>query len=624
MKRFVLLLVMFAVLVPVTPEAAADDVAKLVEMMAKVGYANSPSFSPDGTRIAFLSSLGGLPQVWVVPAKGGYPQLVTATDDPVTGLEWSPTGEWLAISLAPGGGLNSQVWIVRPDGTDLRMITEGGKVNNWLGGWTPDGASIALASSRRSPEAMDAWLHDLGGGKRMVAKNTGIGYLVDVTRDSTKGLLYRMVSRGSNDLYVVDIATGSEQLLTPHEGPSEYEGVIAPDGGAVYVATNEITDRFLLGRIKLSKSGPGVVEILIARDDAELEGIVRDDEGKKLLLFWNAGGRTELGLYDVAARQERRLKELPFELAYGAKFSRDGTMITLAGGGSTATTDIWLYDIGAGAWSRVTTSSHPGVKLDELAKPELVKYKAHDGLELSGWLYRTKESKGPGAVVVNFHGGPEGQARPAFSSTFQALVANGISVFDANVRGSTGFGKKFVNLDNGALRVGAVKDIKSTVDHLVAAGIADPKRVGIMGGSYGGYMVMAGLAEYPKMFGAGANLFGVVNFETFFKHTEPWMAAISTIEYGDPATQAEMLRELSPIHKVDRVVAPTIVLHGANDTNVPVVEAEQVVDSLKKRNVPVKYVLFPDEGHGWRKTKNRVTSAVEIVDWFVKHCAAPK
>ena len=131
-------------------------------------------------------------------------------------------------------------------------------------------------------------------------------------------------------------------------------------------------------------------------------------------------------------------------------------------------------------------------------------------------------------------------------------------------------------------------------------------------------MVMAGLTEYPELFAAGANLFGVVNFETFFKNTEPWMAAISTIEYGDPATQGAMLRELSPLTRVDRVVSPTIVLHGANDTNVPVVEAEQVVESLKKRNVPVKYVLFPDEGHGWRKTKNRVTSTVEIVAWFSK------
>ncbi|HZL85929.1 MAG TPA: prolyl oligopeptidase family serine peptidase, partial [Candidatus Krumholzibacteria bacterium] len=202
---------------------------------------------------------------------------------------------------------------------------------------------------------------------------------------------------------------------------------------------------------------------------------------------------------------------------------------------------------------------------------------------------------------------------------YQALLARGIAVFAPNVRGSSGFGKRFVNLDNGALRVDGVADIQSSVAHVVSNGVADPKRIGIMGGSYGGYMVMAGLTEYPDLFAAGANLFGVVNFETFFKHTEPWMAAISTIEYGDPATQADLLRRLSPIHRVDRVVAPTLVLHGANDTNVPVVEAEQVVESLRSRGVPVEYVLFPDEGHGWRKTPNRIRSAVAIVRWFSEH-----
>jgi len=142
-----------------------------------------------------------------------------------------------------------------------------------------------------------------------------------------------------------------------------------------------------------------------------------------------------------------------------------------------------------------------------------------------------------------------------------------------------------------------------------------------MGGSYGGYMVMAGVTEYPDLFAAGADLFGVVNFETFFQHTEGWMAAISTIEYGDPATQAEMLRSLSPIHKLDRVKTPLIVLHGANDTNVPVVEAEQIVNSLKQRNVPVEYILFPDEGHGWRKTPNRIKSTVSIVKFFRQRLA---
>ena len=229
---------------------------------------------------------------------------------------------------------------------------------------------------------------------------------------------------------------------------------------------------------------------------------------------------------------------------------------------------------------------------------------------------------GPGPLVLSFHGGPEGQERPGFNSTYQALLARGMAVFAPNVRGSSGFGKTFVNLDNGALRENAIKDIKASVDSVVNAGVADPRRIGIMGGSYGGYMVMAGLTEYPELFAAGANLFGIVNFETFFKHTQPWMAAISTIEYGNPETEAEMLRRLSPIHRIDRIKAPTIVLHGANDTNVPVVEAEQVVENLKKRNVPVEYVLFPDEGHGWRKLPNRIRSAVAIVRFFETYLTA--
>jgi dipeptidyl aminopeptidase/acylaminoacyl peptidase len=162
------------------------------------------------------------------------------------------------------------------------------------------------------------------------------------------------------------------------------------------------------------------------------------------------------------------------------------------------------------------------------------------------------------------------------------------------------------------------------VDYLTNNKIADPHRLGIMGGSYGGYMTMAGLTEYPDLFRAGADLYGVVNFETFFAHTEPWMAAISTIKYGDPKTQADLLRKLSPINKIERVKAATIVLHGANDTNVPVVEAEQVVDNLKKRGVPVKLVMFPDEGHGWRKTPNRIRSTVEVTQWFVKYLGPEK
>jgi dipeptidyl aminopeptidase/acylaminoacyl peptidase len=604
-----------------TPCLAADDVERLVELMAKVGFASGPSFSPDGQTIAFVSNVSGLPQVWTVPTAGGYPELVTAFDDPVDEVGWSPDGEWLALSLSPGGGMNSQVYLVKPGGTGPRLLTAGGKSNNWLSDWTRDGRAIAISSNRRTPEAMDAYYVDPRGNHRLVALNRGIGQVADTSRDGRLALVSRLASRGSNDLYLVSVADGREVLLTPHEGPGQFFGVLSADGSMVYLGSNKATDNVALGRVRVTAGTAGDIEVLIAREDAELEGLGIDRDGRQLVQRWNVGGRSEISLYDLAAGAERRLGDLPVDIVGSATFSPDGRLLALSGGGAAAPTDIWILDLAGGGFRQLTRSPHAGVDLAALVRPELVRYAAHDGLPLSGWLYRAQGARGPGAVVMNYHGGPEGQARPGFNSTYQALLLRGISVFTPNVRGSSGFGKKFVNLDNGPLRVNAVRDIRATIDHLLGSGLADPGRIGIMGGSYGGYMVMAGLAEYPGQIAAGADLYGVVNFETFFKNTEPWMAAISTVEYGDPRTQAEMLRELSPLHKVDRVTAPTIVLHGANDTNVPVVEAEQVVESLKKRGVPVKYVLFPDEGHGWRKTKNRITSTVEIVNWFTRYLA---
>jgi dipeptidyl aminopeptidase/acylaminoacyl peptidase len=459
----------------------------------------------------------------------------------------------------------------------------------------------------------------------MLAANKGLNAILDMRGD--KATVGRLVGRGDTNLFLVDRRSGTEVLLTPHTGKAESSWGCSLAGWAELSTsspTSTATGRRSAPSVLAATASPGR-SVTSRRATTRSPKMRRSASTGARPPLWNAGGRSELSWFDPTSGQVRAGPKLPFDLIGAVEFSSDGKTLALVGAGADRTTDIYLIDTASGAIRRVTESRHDGVDLSSLVRPELITYKAHDGLALSGWLYRPRGASGPMPVVFNYHGGPEGQARPSMSPDAQALVASGIAVFAPNVRGSSGFGKAFMAMDDRAKRVDGVRDIKATTDALVAKGIADPKRLGIMGGSYGGYMVMAGVTEFPDMFAAGANLFGVVNFETFFRESEPWMAAISTTEYGDPATEADMLRSLSPIHKLDRIKTPLFVLHGANDTNVPVIEAEQIVESMKARGVPVKYTLFPDEGHGWRKTANRVRSTTEIVAFFVEHLkpAAP-
>lgn len=579
--------------------------------MANIGLCRAGAFLANGKEVVFISNLSGSPQIWKVPAKGGWPIQLTAFSDPVTAMVPSPKRELIAFQLAPGGGLNAQIYVMNDDGSDVKQITKGGKTNNFLGTWSKDGTLHSFGSNEQNTTGVDFFIYDANKGNyELAVKNKGQGGIADFSAGNKQVLLTRLASRGSNDLYLYNLATKEEKLLTQHEGPGTFFGQIAPSG-EVYLGSNK--DRDLIAFARSSNNG---IQILSERKNAELNGLRLNHAGTTSALVWNESGRSKVTLFDLKGKKETKQLSLPVELVSSVSFSPNDQSIVFTGLGSKEPSNIWIYSINTNQFTKITDSPHPGVNLNSLIAPELLTFTSFDGLQLSGWLYKPKKGTAPYPTVISYHGGPEGQSVPSFNPTAQALQKEGIAFFLPNVRGSSGFGKKFVNLDNGALRVNGVKDIKAVSDYLINAGISKKEALGIMGGSYGGYMVMAGVTEYPDMFAAGANLFGVVNFETFFKHTEPWMAAISTVEYGDPTTQTDMLKQLSPIHKVSLVKTPLLVEHGANDTNVPVVEAEQVVEALKKNNVPVQYTLFPDEGHGWQKTKNRITSTVEIVEWF--------
>jgi dipeptidyl aminopeptidase/acylaminoacyl peptidase len=600
------------------PASAADaGLEARIAAMGRVGSASGGQYSPDGKQIAYITNISGVPQVWRIPAEGGYPRAVTSGADPASGVRWSPDGK-LAYAVSPGGGYNAALLLASADGTGIRALDGDGDANTFVGDFTRDGR-YAFTSNLRDAASMDIWLWDPKTGKASNAiQMQGLGGALDVIGD--QALVTRLVTRGNNNLWLDDLATGKSTLLTPHEGPASVDGLFGADASTVYLNHNLGLDRSVFARLSIDAQGrPTTPQTLASRDDGELQDFELSDDKRTALLLWNIAGRNELERIDLGSGTRTPLPAAPSELVSGMDFAPDGRSVVLTLSGSQAPADLWRLDLDAGTWTRLTWSPHPGVDLAQMVKPTLRTYTAHDGLELSGWLYLPKDFKAPGPVVLSFHGGPEGQERPAFRADYQALLASGIAVFAPNIRGSSGFGKAFMQMDNHEGRFDANRDILSTARFLVREGIADEARLGIVGGSYGGYATMVGVTEFPDTFAAAVNLFGMVNFETFFSQSTPWMGAVSTGEYGDPKTQRQLLRDLSPIHKLDRVRTPLMVMHGANDTNVPLVEAEQIVDTLKQRGIDVEFVLFPDEGHGWRKEANRVKSTMEMTRFFREH-----
>lgn len=623
-KSWLLATVMISTLATPVFGQAAGSIEATVTAMAHVGACWSPSVSPDGTQLAFVATLTGVPQVWTMPLEGGFPRQVTSFSDPIQAVSWSPDGQYLAFIIFPGGGMNSQVYVVRPDGTEMRRLSDGGKETNLLGPWMHNSRSLGLtlSSARRDPAVMDLYAFDLGGtSMRLLAKGAGLSSFMDISADDRRGILWKMEERVDENLYLFDFASGKETLLTPHEAPGNFPtGQFSPDGSIIYLQSSQNSDHTVFAQIRLGAEGkPGPIEVLAERKDADLQEFEMTPDGSTAALIWNVGGRSELQFLDLKTHEMTPGPKLLAEIGGDLIFTPDGRKAVFVGFGSAAPPDFFTYDRVTGELKQLTHSPHPGVNLGNLVKPELVTYRSFDGLEISGWLYRPFKASYPMPLVVVAHGGPEEQERPSFLGTYQALLGQGIGIFAPNFRGSTGFGKKFQNLDNRELRFNVLKDIKAGIDHLVSQKIADPKRLGMFGFSYGGYLTLAAISEYPHLFAAAADMSGIVNFETFFAHTEPWMASISRSEYGDPQKEKDLLARLSPINKLDQVVTPMLVIHGANDTNVPVIEAEQIVKNLKGRNIPVEYLLFSDEGHGVEKTENRVKYAVAIVRLFQKY-----
>ncbi|GAB3933492.1 hypothetical protein GCM10027614_04480 [Micromonospora vulcania] len=417
------------------------------------------------------------------------------------------------------------------------------------------------------------------------------------------------------------MATGARRRLLPDTGRgSTDQGWFGPGGTSVLARTDAFSELAALVRVDLAH--PEVTPTRLAwRPDAELERVAFGADRGTGALLWNTyGGRSELSLLDLASGVQRTVPA-PGEVLDDAVFAAGGDLLCVTAQGPVQPREVWLVDPPTGA-SRPLLPTTGGPRADGRGvAPQLVDLRARDGLPLSGWLYRPA-GPGPWPTAISLHGGPEAQERPGFNPLFQELVGQGVAVFAPNVRGSSGFGRSFVVADNLAGRYGAIADVAACADFLVDTGVARPGQLGCLGRSYGGYLVLAVLVNFPGLFAAGVAECGISDFRTFFADTEPWIAAAAVSKYGHPERDADLLRDLSPLTHIDRLDVPVLLIHGANDTNVPAGESAQVARELAARDVPYAHLVLAGEGHDFLARHNREAARTATTAWLTRHLAA--
>jgi dipeptidyl aminopeptidase/acylaminoacyl peptidase len=567
-------------------EAPADDATRpFVEALSRIGSAHSPSFSPDAARIAFIADLSGEPQLWMTDVHGSYPQLIASMEHGIDAAQWSPDGQWIAFAS------DRQTYVVRPDGSGIKRLTSAGSARNIMSAWTRDSLLPINAAFKSSPSMESALFDPNGGTARVIAKSPNFGVIVDVACDGRSAvILQREGAKRSTSI----VGEGARKLAD-----DQTLATFDCANSTLFAVTNANRDRTAFVRIR-----GDVFETLWQRDDAELSQAAITDDRRLAALTWNRAGQQELALLDLRSGARATI-DLPLTSIGELRFSRDGKQLVFTGSGAQAPPDIWLLDVATRRARRITRSSHPGVDLDQLVRPELIHFQGADGLPLTGWLYRAKSGS---AAVISLHGGPMQQETPSMNATYQALVAGGISVFAPNVRGSLGFGKRFMSLDDGPLRVNAINDVKAAADWLVQNGVA--KKLGVMGESYGGWLALETATRYPSLFAAIADSYGMLDLEAMIDQAGPEVAPMLRAEYGSD------LGELSV--DIDDLNIPTLVLHGSRDVIVRPEHSTRLVRELRARKVPVEYILFENEGHGFHEETSRVRAAAAIVNFFTK------
>lgn len=578
----------------------------------KIRGAYGASFSPDGRRVSFLTSITGVPQAWEVPLGGGWPEQLTFYEERVSGAKYSPTEDKIAFSMDVGGNERMQILLLDRRTGEERNLTNDLDAIHYFGGFSQDGKRIAYTATRRNGTDFDVYAQSLDGEPEMVWEASGYHSVADWGHDGSYLIVSRHHSNVNNDLYMLDLGNpgGGSRLLTPHEGDAEFSGVnVAKDGKGVFLATDRDGEFLRLARLDIE-----TLELeYLTSGEWDVESVKLSRDGRYLAASRNVDGYSDLMLFNERGKRIPG-PEVPEGVFGEFAFSPDSKRLAFTHIGPDRNPDVWTMELPDGEPKRLTRSTTAGIPRSSFKKPRLVRYPSFDGRGIPAYFYEPEAKNAP--VVIDVHGGPEAQERPDFNPITQYLLNRGYAVFAPNVRGSTGYGKEYTHLDDVEKRMDSVADLAHAAHWLRENG---HEKVAVMGGSYGGFMVLAAITEYPELWSAAVDIVGIANMVTFLENTGSYRRALRESEYGSLENDREFLESISPIHKAENIAAPLMVIHGKNDPRVPVGEAEQIVERVKENGGIVEYLLYEDEGHGLAKLKNRLDAYPKVAAFLDEH-----
>lgn len=607
-----------------SPAAPTYTAAQFFDTVAYgLGYGGAKSFSPDGKSVLIRSDKTGVFNAYALPIAGGDTiPLTTSTTSAVNPVSYFPSDARILFTQDGGGDELSHLFVRTPDGA-ITDLTPGDKVKADFLSWSQDAKTFFVTSNARDASAFDVIAYDATTyAHRTVFENTGGFSPAALSPDGRWLVLDKALTSANNELYLVDLTTpGEPKLLTPHEGNVAYTAFdFTPDSKAVLIGTDQNGEFQQAIRHDLA-SGANTPLI---QADWDVSFVFYSPSGRYRVSGLNADAKTELTLLDATTSQPVALTGLPDGDIGNVRFSEDEKTIAFTVSSDTSPADVFVADLITGRATRLTHALNPAIDENALVEATIVRYPGEGGVMIPAVLYKPKgaSAANPAPAIVLVHGGPGGQTRRGYSAMVQHLVNHGYAVLGANNRGSSGYGKTFFHLDDKKHGEADLRDIVAGGEWLRQQDWVADDQVAVMGGSYGGYITAAALAFHPDAFAAGVDIFGVTNWVRTLESIPPWWGAQRIALYdemGDPATDAERHRRISPLFHTEGINKPLLVVQGENDPRVLKVESDELVAAVRANGVPVDYVVFPNEGHGFTRRDNRITAQDAYLTFLDKY-----